>query len=502
MSATLARAVAVDFSAGIFRGIRPERAPEGTLYDAVNSLVSDDGAAYRRGGSTYRSAAHGSELTFVWDGLLAAGQRTIIGNPAGLAVANSDGTITAVGGSGGIAAPRRAVVLDGVMYLPGGETYDGTTVGTAAKTTDFYAAVANRLFAGEGSRIDFSGIGAPGTFDPTDFHELPAGVQIVGMEPLRDSLAVFTTGGVWVISNVAFNLTDAEGNVQHRVDQYSRELMLWGDTGIAGWEGTLVVPGVDGVWLMARGVASEAAQPFQRISDPIAGLYKDYVRRGYKPGQAAVYRGHYVLPVLKANNDVADVLVCRLDGEKRPWSRLGGFGAKVRALSVRSTPDAIRQPELLGGHADGRLLTLEYFNPTGATSTDADGSPPRWEITTRESVTGRLVPNTIIKLRMGYELADAPAADPTISAQVLGGRALPGGSEWGDFEWGEDDWGSADSAVGLVGEAPIDTYGDLPFSWPVGLKDRFVRFRLACDEPSSRLVIRYLETFVRMSGRD
>jgi hypothetical protein len=43
-----------DFSRGIYRG---RRAPPGTVYDAVNALINDEGHLFRRGGATYHSTA-------------------------------------------------------------------------------------------------------------------------------------------------------------------------------------------------------------------------------------------------------------------------------------------------------------------------------------------------------------------------------------------------------------------------------------------------------------
>ena len=77
-----------------------------------------------------------------------------------------------------------------MLYLPGGlETITSAAVmGPApAKVAPYYAAVANRLMAGNGNRVDFSGIGTPGAFAATDYHLLPDGVTITGMEGLRDS---------------------------------------------------------------------------------------------------------------------------------------------------------------------------------------------------------------------------------------------------------------------------------------------------------------------------
>jgi hypothetical protein len=69
------------------------------------------------------------------------------------------------------------------------------------------------------------------------------------------------------------------------------DLVLWDANGLgAAFEGGLVVPARDGVYLLNYGVASEAPQQFTLISRPIANLYRSYVAAGYLPGQPTVYQ--------------------------------------------------------------------------------------------------------------------------------------------------------------------------------------------------------------------
>lgn len=506
MPVGLDRITETDFRGGMFRGIRTEQIPQDGVYDLYNGLLNEDGGTYRRGGTTYRStSAFGSALTFLWDGWLAGGQRTVISNPTSLGLLNTDGSVTSLGGSG-LSAPARAAAMNGVLYLPGGTTYNGTALSSAAKAAPFYAVVANRLIAAGGDRVDFSVINTPGTFNATDFHQMPGGVQILGAEGLRDSAAIFTTDGLWVISNMAMNLTDASGNVQHRLDQYSRDLILWGDPGIAAWAGGLIVPAVDAVWQVNLGVRSEAAQPFARISDSIRALYEDYVDRGYQPGLATIYRSHYLLPILSGTT-VIDLLVCNLGSPKRPWSHLGDFGAQVTCLAVRKSASAARDPVLLGTSSLGRVLNLAYFDPAGPVARDADGSAHVWALTTRDFATGSLNKNTVTKVRVGYELVDAGADNPSIQAYRISGRSPSGGTEWGLFDWGQADWSPIAEEIPLpgsatlTGNAEVDTFGLEPHTWPVRGRSRFVRFKFVSQDPAARLALTRLEIFVRSNGR-
>lgn len=486
------------FAAGMFRSIAPELIPSNGAYDLTNSLLDEDGADTKRGGSVYEADPLGTPFTMLWTGWLASGQETVAATSSDLYLV-SGGVATIVPGSAGVSGPHRPVVMAGVMYLPGGQTFDGSTIGAAAETAPFYASVANRLLAADGDIVKFSAFGDPSTFDPTDFHQLPGGVEIIGIEGLRDSAVVFTTDGIYVIGNMSLNLTDPDGNVQQTVDRYSADMTLWGEAGIAGWSGSLVVPALDGVWVMSLGLKGEAAQHFNKISLPIDDLYRDYVRQGFSPGIATVHRSHYVLPIVDGA-DVVDVLVSRLDGVDRqgnptfPWTHMDGLSGRALGYATRLDDS----PIMLAIVGDA-VLRCHWFDPEVA-STDADDSVPAWEIITRAYATGSLNRNTVLKLRARYDMRANHGSIPGITAGV----SLPGftGTSWGLFDWGEADW----TALGvgfqeLDGVAPVDVGAVAPFSWQVGKKMEFVTFRLQQIEDTAALSLRGLEVFIRDAGR-
>lgn len=434
------------FAAGMYQSVASERIPENGAWDIENGLLEEDGAADGRGGSTYFSTALSSaDLTWIWSGYVGASKLTLVadasdyGNVSGGAIAN-------LGGAGRNAPAGRAAVMGTDLYLPGGvETITSVPAVAAApaKVAPYYAVVANRLLAGNGRRVDFSGIGTPGTFGATDYHELPDGVSITGMEGLRDSAVCFTTHGIYIISGLALNLTDATGNVQQRIDRYSRDGVLWGDAGIAGWEGGLVAPMRDGVWLISLGVASEAVQAYRLTSGPIADRYKSYVDAGCEPGGAAIFHGHYILPVVLRTGGVTawvDTLVCRLDLQGTPWSRATGMAFNA----VTATPDN----QLLAAGSAGRVVQLNWFD--GLAATDANGSAVSFRLRTRDMTTGRRK-SAIVKLRAQYELASLEArsllasdALNTVSA-ALNGRVAALGGPW---VTGPD---ATDFSVGVTG---------------------------------------------------
>lgn len=506
------RIVQATFGAGMYRNGPPELVPPDGVYDALNCLLDLLGGVYKRGGAVYRSSAGfgAGGLRWIWDGVLKnGGQQTLVASPTEYARLKGVGEGWEALGHGGQSAAIKPAVYEGVMYFPGGNTFDGTTWGTAAQVAAQYTIVANRLVAAEKDTVWLSEIGKPGTFAATEYVKIPGGVTILALEAGRDSCIIFTTAGVWVLSNLAMKITDANGNVQWRLDHFSNDLVLWGVGGIAGWEGNIVVPGGDAVWLINRGVTSEVIKSFARISDPIRDLYRSYVKLGYQPGQAAVYENHYLLPVI-GGGKVQDVLVCRLDkpptrGESPgAWTHFTGTGAAVAALTARTSSGAAREPELLGAEygTTSRAITCNYFNPTPTTAREQDGTVPEWALETRGISTGQLIANLVGRLRARY-VCWAETSSPTIQCRVALESAPAGASVWGAFVWGVGQWASA--AAGnyevLSTEAPPNVDASKAFSWRLHKKRRVIRFRLSCTGVVAELKLKTLEIFVRAMGR-
>jgi hypothetical protein len=495
-----------DFSAGMYRSGSPEAMPANAFYDGQNCLLDRLGGVFERGGSSYRSVeAAGAPITKLWDGWLASGQETIFGNSAGYGRLLESGKLASVTGSEA-AKPGQPVAFKGVLYLPGGKTWDGTSGGTAAKVTPYYAIVANRLIAAGGTRINFSVVNKPETFEETDYHELPGGVEILCLAGARDSLVVFTTNGIWVVSGMALNLTDANGNVQHRLDHYAGSLVLWGADGIAAWEDSLVVPGADAVWLVKRGVTSEQISSFTQLSQPIVDLYQEYVRAGYTPGTATVFRSHYILPIIGGGR-VVDTLVCRLDMPIKsggaPWTRLSGYGATIGAFTTRVSASTSREPQLLGGTYGGgnRILNLSYFHQSENTETDADGSVPEWSLTTRSYLTGNDVANTVTRLRARYQMSSEPLG-ATMRLSIASDVAPKSAAVWGRVVWGAFKWvtAGASSSEPVDGQAPESLDASKPYTWRFTRKRRAIRFTLSTNDPTAQLAIKSLELFIRQTG--
>lgn len=502
-------------------------------------LAADDSAVVNLGGA----GSAGPVKPAVIDGLMFIPGGTIYGGSRKSAN-YSTGTITVTNGSKvvtGAGTTWNTLVDAGMLLRVGGagryyviesvdsvtqvtlsEAYEGATaagqayvfspLGSAAsapyRSSQMYVAGAGRLFSLEGDKIFFSAWGNPHSWAATDYQQLPGGVQILGGEFVRDLLLVFTTDGLWALSNLQLEMIDDAANPQQRVEQITHELVLWGPAGIADFDNARVVPCVDGAYLV-DGVSRPVL-----ISRSIERLYREYVRAGYSPGRAVTYRAHYFLPILNGANEVVDLLVCRLNraietgmGDAFPWTRFDGHGGNVAAFAVRIGL-AARQPLLLGASraAASRVLDCSaFFEPAAAVKNDADGSTHQFDLVTRDYPTGdpaSLVRNLVRRLRCRYELIAAPGDDPTLLAYYSVGTLEGDVSLWGTFLWGTDPWSDIAGAefVQLPNQAPADD-GRRPFAWRLQARTRIVRYRLISTDPAARLVIRSLESVVRPSPK-
>lgn len=570
-----------DFAAGEVPAFAPHLMPENGAWKLRNMLLDDDGSAYKRGGSTMKSAAAlgAAGLRFLWDGFLAGGHRTLFASPAAFGVLDVDDASVIDLGGGGMSDPLRPVVFDQILFV-GDRMYGGSRiaaayavgsvsvvagsptvvgVGTAwlahvdigmliqidggqiyavAGVTDdthlelakpfagataagrpysaqavmpiaspyrssqVYATAGGRLIACEGARAYESSIGDAASWLNVDgletYHEVP-GAEIHGADALGDYVVLFTSEGVWSISNVAFDLVDDFGDQQQQLEPLSREVILWSNEGIAAWQNALVVPAVDGVWLVGLGQAP------QLLSRSITPRYVQYVGAGYKTGLAAVMKSHYLLPILDASNNVIDLLVCRLDRPVRtgrgviwPWTHFRGSGANMVALATR-IGGAPREPALLGAErgAGSRIIQFAEFVADGP-DVDHDGSAFEWDVISRDFQTGQLNRNLVKWLEARYELVGGA----TIEGSYGTDDRSPA-TNWGSFLWDDAGWTDAEDVgfAPLVGADAPPSGGDAPYRWTANKRVRFFRVRLRSSAPAQRAVLRSLQMWVRPSGR-
>lgn len=389
----------------------------------------------------------------------------------------------------GTTASGLTYTADPVAAVPAGYNPGGSWV-----------AAGNRLLSLKADRVAMSAQFDSTSWTTTDEWLMPEGVQILGGAAIRDTVYVFTTGGVWALGNLDYDLTDSAGNTQQSLQRINSDIVLWGEAGIGTWENELVVPALDGVWLIGQ-------QSLDVLSRSITPLHAEYVARGYRVGQAVVHRGHYLLPILDFGGSPVEMLVCRLDrpvdvrglGRVRPWTSWTGAGARVAALTVRVSASG-GAPVLLGADRSsmGRVITYPAFKPDGP-RVDHDGTTPIWEVVTRDYPAGEL--GTVKKVRLRYDLAAAVDV-ATVKASYARETRAPAGVTWGSFKWGQKVWQASDALTWtpLVGDAPEST-GATPKTWRVGKRVRYIRFRFRGEQPCERAVIRSVEVFVRPSGR-
>jgi hypothetical protein len=521
-------------------------------------------------------------LTFLWDGYLLPGARTLFADTDNFGVLDSEEEQINLGGAG-LDYPKQSAALDDLLFIGGGAIYGGSRktaaystgtvtvtkgskvvkgagvtwstlvdtgmlfqvgservyvvetfnssseltlrdayegTGGGAKTYtlhnvfsgsgpyvswDYVTVCANRLVVMSGRTIKVTEIDNPHTFTnhlgTTNEHTLPEGVEGLGLATVGQSVLAFHTGGIHVLSGLALDIVDQNGNPQHQLQRLSEGTVLAGAAGIAGNEQQLVVPCEDGIYLM-----DGVSQPV-RISRPIERYYRQRIEAGYRPGRAAVFRGHYFLPIITSAGAVRSLLVCRLDRATRsrsqgafPWSRFTGDGGELTAFAVRSAISPV-EPQLLGAQARTPSQVVDcsaYFQPDQEHSTDADGSVHDLDVIARAYQTGSGTINRVRALKARYELA---GAEGRLKAYYSDGSAKGGGAKFGTAIFGKDrfageDGGASFTPIGDAGESD----GRNPARFRVNKAFRYVRIRVKSDGPAAYCALRALELTIRPSG--
>jgi hypothetical protein len=515
----LAQISQADFAAGIVRGPAPDVQPGVGVYNAINGLFNDDGDVYRRGGTKPYAVGLTDPITFLWSGFLGNAPSILLATPVATYTLDSGGVPVHLTGPG-LLVPGKGVVVMDKLYLPNGKVWDGSTLGDWTRPANLpvsgpvrLATVAQRLVVAAGNRVAFSEAGSPASFVADDYHELPGGVQVMGMMTLRDELQVFSNFGLWSITNMAYDLTDAAGNIQQSLSLVAPQVSLWNEAGLAEWAGQIVAPCIERCYLI-NGISQPTV-----ISDSIVPLYMSYVRAGYRPGDAKVFRNTYYLPILDGVTPVA-CLACRLNRPVKsrlvyyPWSSLTGHPARMLSADVDLRGTA---PRHLLGLADGTLADFtDAQNPDTPVARDADGTAFEFDVETRDFLTGNGNPNHVRKLSLRYTLKgsgqiqagysfgsaqqlyqDVHGSYADVKATYPDYVALAHGADWssglpptpGDPE---RLWYRLDAATP---ESP----GLNPVVWrlPQARRVRFVRWRFRCTDPVEQLVLHQLSFDVR-----
>jgi len=516
-----------DFGAGMLRGVAPDVQPGVGLFNATNGLFNDDGDVYRRGGTEYYSAAIGAPLTFIWTGYLNQTPRTLVATDADYfgitGTPTPPVTFPNVGGNGTL-TPVLPAIVNNTVFLPTGDKWTGGAIGAWAAPTSLPAGVrhvataAGRLLVATGNRVAFSVPNEPENFVADDYHDLPGGVLVVGMTAIRDTAFIFTNYGLYTISNLAFDLTDSLGNIQQQLQLITPEISLTHEAGLAGWQGRIVAPCNDRVY-MVDGMSAPVP-----LSDSISSLYMDYVRQGYLPGGGKVYRSTYFLPILRPDHTIATVLTCRLNRPVKgrqtyyPWSALTGHAA---TLVMADFALISGRPSLIGAHSDGRVSDLSALFAPEERRVDADDSSYPFDVETRDFPTGNGQPNHVREVRLRYTSNGEADVIAGVSVGTQAQRyedLLPRtydqlNSEFADYN--EVLRGHV-SVSGLPpSDGDIERYwyalepkrlrspGTEPITWNLGnaKRARFARVRFRTEDPVA-LNVHHVDMSVRQSGHD
>jgi hypothetical protein len=347
-----------------------------------------------------------------------------------------------------------------------------------------FGAVGDRLLSarGEGTsaaalatppnRIYMSDRTKPLTVQRTNYWDLPQGVRVVGIEAYRDTAVVLTSHGIWAIYNVALDLTDVAGNPQQRLEQVTRDLIVWSWAGVVNYESGFIVPCIDGIYTFNPTTGA------QEIGKPIKPLYLSYIKAGYIAGHAQFINGHYVLPIIDTFGAAQDLLTCRLSptrsGVGGQWTRQAA-PMRFSSMAVRS---AAGSTATLRGlvPATARAVNCSWWDPPSASViVDYDSTNPQATITTREFRLNS-VKNFLAYVKARYELAGTGVS---LSAAA-----------------GVDGAGT----TALTGTGAAGTVAN-PKVWQVGKRGYGIRLVLTTAGQVSKFTLHSLEAFLRPSGR-
>ena len=383
--------------------------------------------------------------------------------------------------------------------------------------------IAGRLVVAANNRIAFSNGDAPWVFTPDDFHELPGGVQIMGLASIRDTLLVFTNFGLWSVTNMSYDLTDAAGNIQQILSLLTPEVSLWHEGGLCEWNGKIIAPCIDKIFIV------DALSPPIPISTSIAPDYLSFVNGNYRLGGCRVFNGHLFMPVLDTAFNPAALYICRLDRPVQgrqtyfPWSTITSDARMVTHFDVNLTDV---KPVLLGSLQAHLLVDYApFFTPNVNNRLDSGTQKYEFDVETRDFPTGNGQPNHVRKLRLRYTMEGAAdiLAGYSYGSKAQTYEGLKNNStdyadvkvDYATYQQAFRGPGSLPSGLPpspddpnrfwytLYDQTPPDPGVD-PVTWqlPQAQRVRYIRFRFRCTDAPSRLVLHHMDFHVRPATHD
>lgn len=395
---------------------------------------------------------------------------------------------TTVAGSGNYTFwPILDTATGGFFDLPpiGTATY---VTAAGSGTPRLIATIGNRAYITVSTAEAALSLNFNNSTNTTTYQELPSNAEITGAEGIGDSCWLFSSAGVWRVDNLSLDPVDAFGNQTQTVQRISEDLILWGDRGIVSWGGAVVVPSTDDVRLLApdgSGVTVTGTEDRGRVRD----LYRSYVATaGYHPGRAAVFKGHYYLPIVDSSDVVQDVLVCRLDRQALPWTRWSGHAASGAFTVLPQTSSTA--PKLLG-LASQRVTDLTgTLAPVAGNSQDADATNFDAVITTRDYPLGASQPGFCQRARLTYELSgDGVHTAPTVAL------AYSSDQDAGVFTTITENGLQGGGTAGAVSDGSKYSF------WIVGKRRPKIRFRITMSGSAASFILRSIELLTRPQGR-
>lgn len=146
-----------DWASGMWQAVARHLIPRNGTFDLLNTLLDDDGLAYRRGGSEYKSNAGlgTAGLRWIWDGQLSPGARTLVASATKFGVLDADdATILDIGtgaGATGLAGPTRAAQVGDLLFIGGGTIYGGSRKTANYSTGTVTTTLASKTLTGAGT---------------------------------------------------------------------------------------------------------------------------------------------------------------------------------------------------------------------------------------------------------------------------------------------------------------------------------------------------------------
>lgn len=357
---------------------------------------------------------------------------------------------------------------------------DGSTPVAVAAVGDrlCIASSSGRVYVSAG-RNPTTGALRPWYFDATGYHEMPAGASLLALAGLRDRLFIFTTAGIYVLSNVAFDIVDAAGNPQRRLELHSTDVVAVGTgAGITTFRDALVVPASDDIYLV-DGISSPLP-----VSASARREWRKAARDGYMPGNAVAFRGHYVMPLVDSAGVPSMTWLFRLDrpaetgiGTVFPFTLWSAQAGEVAGFTtLRGATDELWAA---GAGTGGRVLDVtEGFSQDSTAEADADGLDVTAAFVTRDYV-GAGTRTVWRRVRLRYKLG---VGGSIVGAHYVGGDEEPV------------------SPVGLSGAAPAQAQAVEEFTWDLQRMSERVRFAFSVGG-GDRFVLYSIEVEGRDPGR-